>query len=94
MLHSLLLLLFMLVAAPLAGYIPLAALAGVLIAVCWSMAEKAEFIQLLRAWPTALVLLTTFCATLARDLTTGIILGCVMAAILWLVRKRIPEEGV
>jgi SulP family sulfate permease len=94
MLHSILLLLFMLVAAPLAGYIPLSALAGVLIAVCWSMAEKAEFIQLLRAWPTALVLLTTFGATLVRDLTTGIVLGCAVAAILSLARRRIPEEGI
>ena len=40
MLHSLFLLLFMLVAAPLASYIPLAALAGVLAVVAWNMVEK------------------------------------------------------
>ena len=43
MLHSVFLLLFMLVAAPLASYIPLAALAAVLAVVCWNMAEKHEF---------------------------------------------------
>lgn len=42
MLHSVFLLLFMLVAAPLASYIPLAALAAVLVVVSWTMAEKHE----------------------------------------------------
>jgi sulfate permease, SulP family len=46
--HALLLLGFMLVAAPAAGYIPLAALAGVLVVVSWNMAEKKEFARLLR----------------------------------------------
>ena len=40
MLHSVFLLLFMLIAAPLASYIPLAALAAVLVVVAWNMAEK------------------------------------------------------
>ena len=40
MLHSVFLLVFMLVAAPLASYIPLAALAGVLAVVAWNMVEK------------------------------------------------------
>jgi len=93
-LHSALLLAFMLIAAPVASYIPLAALAGVLMAVCWTMAEKAAFVHLLRAWPTALTLLTTFVATLLRDLTTGIVLGCAVAAVLYWFGKRVPEEGV
>jgi SulP family sulfate permease len=93
MLHSCFLLLFMLIAAPLAGYIPLAALAGVLLVVCWTMTEKAEFVRLLGNWPSAVVLLTTFIATLVRDLTTGIVLGCAAAAVLWLVRRAVAEEG-
>jgi SulP family sulfate permease len=40
MLHALFLLLFMLVAAPLAAHIPLAALAGVLAVVAWNMARS------------------------------------------------------
>ncbi len=61
MLHSVFLLLLMLLAAPLAGYIPLSALAGVLAMVCWNMAEKHEFATLLRASRSdAVVLLATF----------------------------------
>jgi len=92
-LHAVFLLLFVLVAAPLASYVPLAALAGVLLVVCWNMAEKAEFARLLRNWRTATVLLVTFGATLLRDLTTGIIAGCVLAALLAAVRRSVPEEG-
>jgi SulP family sulfate permease len=92
MLHALFLLLFMLIAAPLAGFIPLAALAGVLVVVCWTMAEKAEFARLLRSWPTALVLIATFGGTLIKDLTVGIVVGCVVAALLALVRRRAGEN--
>src|SRR6185295_1648548 len=47
MMHSVLLLLFISFAAPLASYVPLASLAGVLVAVAWTMAEKQEFVRLL-----------------------------------------------
>jgi sulfate permease, SulP family len=46
--------------APLAGYVPLAALAGVLVAVCWTMVDKEEIADLLRDWPATVVLLATF----------------------------------
>jgi len=93
MLHSVFLLIFILVAAPLASFVPLAALAGVLVVVSWNMAEKAEFVRLLRNWRTAAVLLATFGLTLARDLTTGIVAGCVLAALLAILRRGVPEEG-
>jgi SulP family sulfate permease len=92
-LHSLFLLVFMMAAAPLAAYIPLAALAGVLLVVCWTMAERAEFVALLRDWRTGAVVLATFGVTLMQDLTSGIVAGCVLAAILSLLRRPIPEEG-
>ncbi len=94
MMHALFVLLFMLLAASLASYIPLSALAGVLLVVCWNMAEKAEFARLLRAWPTAVVLLATFGLTLVKDLTTGIVAGCLLAAALAVMRQRVPEEGL
>lgn len=75
MLHAAFLLAFLLIAAPLMGYIPLASLAGLLLVVCWTMTERAEFVRLLRAWPSALVLLATSIATLVADLTIGICLG-------------------
>jgi SulP family sulfate permease len=80
MMHSGFLLIFMLVAAPLASFIPLSALAGVLVVVCWNMAEKDEFRILLHDGRSALVLIATFALTLIKDLTIGIVAGCVVAA--------------
>lgn len=93
MMHALFVLLFVLMAAPLARFIPLSALAGVLLVVCWNMAEKAEFARLMRQWPTAAVLTATFGLTLIKDLTFGIVGGCLTAALLVALRRRIPEEG-
>ena len=93
MMHAAFVLLFMLVAAPLASYIPLATLAGLLLVVCWTMADKGEFAALLRAWPSAAVLLATFLLTIVRDLTAGIIAGCVLAALLALMHRKVKEEG-
>ncbi len=87
MLHALFLLGFMVVAAPLAGAIPLAALAGVLAVVCWGMAEGHAFAVLVRASRgDALVVLTTFLLTVLRDLTTGILVGFGLGALLFLQR--------
>jgi SulP family sulfate permease len=86
--HSGFLLAFMLIAAPLARFIPLSALAGVLVVVCWSMAEKAEFARLLRDWRSACVLLATFGLTLAKDLSFGIVAGCLLAAAFYLIGRR------
>ena len=91
--HAVFLLLFMLVAAPLASFIPLAALAGVLVVVSWNMAERKEFAALLRDWRTAIVLMATFGLTLVIDLTAGIVAGCAIAAVLALTGRRIPEES-
>ena len=86
-LHSVFLLAFMLMAAPLAKYIPLAALAGVLAVVAWNMAEKHAIATLLRAsWGDALVLAATFFLTIFRDLTTGILVGFGLGALLFLHR--------
>jgi SulP family sulfate permease len=93
MLHSAFLLAFMIVAAPLATYVPLSALAGVLLVVCWNMAEKAEFVRLLRLGRPAAVALVTFGMTLARDLTTGIVAGCLLAALFAVLRRPVAEEG-
>jgi SulP family sulfate permease len=87
MLHAFYVLAFMLVAAPLAAYIPLAALGAVLAIVAWSMAEKEEFIALIRAFGgDALVLLTTFLLTIFESLTLGIGVGVTLGAFLFLHR--------
>ncbi|MCF6121126.1 SulP family inorganic anion transporter [Mesorhizobium muleiense] len=100
MIHSALLLALMLVAAPLAGYIPLAALAGVLAVVCWNMFEKQAFATLLRASRgDALVLMATFLIVIFRDLTEGIVVGFALGSILFIDRmaKSIavePDQGL
>ena len=87
MLHAVFLLLFMLVAAPLASFIPLAALAAILVVVCWNMADKAEFAAILRHdRGEALVLLATFLLTLFRDLMEGIAVGVALGALLFVHR--------
>jgi SulP family sulfate permease len=84
---------FMLVAAPLASYIPLAGLAGVLVAVAWNMAEKTEFLGLLRASRgDAVVLVTTFLLVVFRDLTEGILVGFCLGALLFLHRMAQSVE--
>jgi SulP family sulfate permease len=93
MMHAGFLLLFLLVAAPLAGFVPLSALAGVLVVVCWNMAEKEEFARLLHDWRAATVLIATFGLTMVEDLTTGIVAGCALAGIFAMARHRLPEEG-
>jgi SulP family sulfate permease len=87
MAHSAFLLIFMLVAAPLAAYLPLAALAGILGVVAWNMAEKHEFATLVRASTAdAAVVLVTFLLVVFRDLTEGILIGFGLGALLFLHR--------
>ncbi len=87
MMHSAFLLLFMLIAAPLASYIPLSSLAAVLVVVAWTMAEKQEFWTLVRSsWGDATVLLATFLLTVFRDLTEGILVGFALGAVLFINR--------
>jgi sulfate permease, SulP family len=92
--HSLFLLAFMLAGAKLAAFVPLSALAGVLVVVCWNMAEKKEFVALLRDWRTAAVLLATFGLTLVESLTVGIVAGCVLAGAFAFLGRSVPKEDL
>ncbi len=94
MMHAVFLLLFMLLAAPLFAYVPLAALAGVLVVVAWNMAEKYEFLTLLRSSRgDAVVLLATFLLTVFRDLTEGIVVGFALGAVLF-IRRVAGATGI
>ncbi len=87
------LLVFLMLAAPLVGYIPLAALGAVLAVVAWNMAEKEEFWSLLRgSRGDALVLMVTFLLTIFVDLITGIGVGVVLGALLFLHRMAEAVE--
>jgi SulP family sulfate permease len=83
MLHAVYLLIFMLIAASLAVYIPLAALAAVLTVVAWNMAERHEFWTILKSnWADALVLLVTFLLTAFEDLVVAIAVGVALSFLL------------
>jgi len=87
MLHALFLLMFVLVLAPLAAFIPLASLAGVLMVVAWKMIEKHAFATLLRASRgDAAVLLVTLALTVFRDLTEAIVVGFALGSVLFIHR--------
>lgn len=86
MLHAVFLLAFMLIAAPLAAYVPLAVLAAILALVAWNMSEVHVVLRLLRnsGWGDRVVLLSTLLLTVFYDLTVGIEVGVVLAAILFM----------
>ncbi len=88
--HALTLLTIILVAAPLAKFIPLAALSAVLVNVALNMGEWHNFSRLSR-WPRsdAAVFLTAFGLTVAIDLTVAVEIGMVLAAVLFI--KRVSE---
>lgn len=78
--HSLVLLAVVLVASRWVSFIPLAALAGVLLATAVQMVEVSSVRALLKSTRgDAVVLVTTFLATVAFDLVTAVILGLVVA---------------
>ncbi|MEO6184991.1 MAG: SulP family inorganic anion transporter, partial [Steroidobacteraceae bacterium] len=80
MLHAVMILLFMLVAAPLVGYVPLATLAGVLVTVAWNMIERPAIAHMLRsARIDLLVFAVTLGLTLLHDLMLGIAAGTLLA---------------
>jgi sulfate permease, SulP family len=89
-LHALFVLAFVLLAAPIAAYVPLAGLGAILAVVCWGMADGPAFASVLRTkGPDALVMLTTFLLTIFVDLVIAIAVGYVLAVVLGWWRKRL-----
>jgi sulfate permease, SulP family len=87
MIHALTLVCILLFAAPLASYIPMAALAGILLVVAYNMGEWREIPQLLRLTKTDIsVWLVTFALTVFADLTVAVEAGMILAALLFIAR--------
>jgi SulP family sulfate permease len=87
MVHAATLLAIVLVAAPLAADVPLAALAAILLYVAWNMGEWREFARLRQFAPTyRTVLLTTFFLTVVFDLTVAVQVGMVLASLFFIYR--------
>jgi SulP family sulfate permease len=87
MVHALTLLAVVLVAAPLAAHIPLAALAAILMFVAWNMGEWREFL-LLRQYrmPYQVTLLSVFFLTVVFDLTVAVEVGLMAACLTFIYR--------
>jgi len=91
--HAALLLVFMLVLAPLMKFVPLAALAAVLLVVAWNMSEIEHFRHTLSAPKgDGLVLLLTFGLTVFFDLTIAIEVGLVVSAFVFMFRMAEAVE--
>ena len=85
--HAAVLLFVLLVAAPLAAYVPLAALAGILLFVAWNMFEGHQFARLGK-FPIGYrtVVLSTFVLTIVFDLTVAVQVGLVLACLFFVWR--------
>ncbi len=87
MIHSLTLLCILLFAAPLVSYVPMAALAGILMIVSYNMGEWREIPQLLKLTKTDIsIWLVTFALTVFADLTVAVEAGMILAALLFISR--------
>jgi len=85
--HALTLLAFMLVAAPLANSIPLAALSAILMFVAWNMGEWHAFVDLQQfRLPYRVTLLSVFVLTVVVDLTVAVEVGLIAACLTFIYR--------
>lgn len=85
--HALALLLIVLVAAPLATNVPLAALAAILLHVAFNMGEWHEFVRLAHfSFNYRILVIATFLLTVIIDLTAAVEVGLVLACIFFIYR--------
>ncbi|WP_084273815.1 SulP family inorganic anion transporter [Legionella fairfieldensis] len=86
--HSLTLIIILLLLAPLAVNIPLAALAAILFVVAWNMSEAKHFIKVIQRAPKedVSILLLTFTLTLFTDLVIAVSVGVILAMLYFLRR--------
>lgn len=85
--HAATLLAVILVAAPLAKHVPLAALSAILVVVAWKMGEWGDFREMRRyTMNYRAILLATFVLTVVFDLVVAVEVGLVMAALLFITR--------
>jgi SulP family sulfate permease len=87
MIHALTLLVILLIAAPLARFVPLASLAAVLFVVAYNMGEWREIGTIVQLSKTDIaVWMTTFSLTVLADLTVAVGVGMSLAALLYIYR--------
>jgi SulP family sulfate permease len=88
MIHAITVLVAVLVLAPLLGYLPMAALAALLLVVAWNMADLKHFAHTVRVAPKSdvAVLVTCYVLTVGLDMVIGVSVGMVLAAFLFMRR--------
>jgi SulP family sulfate permease len=93
--HAVFVLAAVLLLAPLLGYLPMAALAALLLVVAWNMSEVHHFVRLVKTAPRSdvIVLLACFVLTVVFDMTIAVTAGIVMAALLFM-RRMAEVSGV
>jgi SulP family sulfate permease len=85
--HAATLLLILLIAAPLASHVPLAALGGILLFVAWNMFEGHQFMRLRQFSAQYRTLMVgTFVLTIVFDLTVAVEVGLVLACVFFIWR--------
>jgi SulP family sulfate permease len=85
--HAAVLLAIVLIAAPLAAYVPLATLSAIVMVVAVNMGEWHEFLELRRySYNYRIILLVTFFVTVVFDLTIAVELGMVLASLFFIYR--------
>jgi sulfate permease, SulP family len=92
--HALTLVAVLVLLAPLAASIPLAALAAILFVVAWNMSESRRFVLLLRRAPRAdrAILVITFLLTVFADLVVAVNVGVILAVLQFLRRMSATTE--
>jgi sulfate permease, SulP family len=93
--HSVFVLLAILLAAPLVAYVPMAALAGLLLLVAWNMSDVRHAIYTLKVAPRSdvFVLVTCYGLTVVFDMVIAISVGVVLAALLFMRRMSELTSG-
>lgn len=88
MTHALFVLAAMIVLAPVLSFVPMSALAGLLIMVAWNMSEAPHFVHTLKVAPRrdVAVLMTCFILTVAFDMVVAVIVGLLLAGVLFIQR--------
>jgi SulP family sulfate permease len=91
--HALFVLIAVVALAPLLGYLPMAALAALLLQVAWRMSEAKHVVHSLRVAPRSdvVVLLSCFALTVLFDMVVAVTVGIVMASLLFM--RRMAEAS-
>ena len=94
--HAITLLLIIMFLAPLADYVPLAALAAILFIVAWNMSELPHALKMLKTAPLTdiVILLTTFSLTVFVDLIVAVNVGALLSILAARVKTILAKEAI